>query len=442
LLIRYRRSEDGRPVAKALVYTQAEHRIDKAGIDPDALRIVERLRENGQEAYIVGGAVRDLLLGRRPKDFDIVTDAQPQRIKRIFRNARIIGRRFRLVHVYAGPKLFEVCTFRSIANGTVGNEYGTMDEDALRRDFTLNALYYDPLDALLIDYVGGFKDIEAKRVKPVIPLATIFKEDPVRMIRCVKYAVISGFHIPFSTRLAIKRDSSLLAGASSSRLTEEFVKILGSGFSEAIFRSLSDFDLLRHILPGTAELFSKSSAFKRAHLAAMGELDALLSTGVEKKLSTLLSYYMKAFLASKSDLIADGPDAYALALAAVRDFFAPLNPPRAELESALIGAFREHGYSPSPKPRRRRSYRAGADDEEGKPSGAKPAAARPSGAKPSVAKRVEGKVHGPARRDGKNPEVAKEPKAGLEEPKTKKRRRRKPHSKPADGARGGNQATP
>ena len=181
MLIRYRRSEDGRPVAKALVYTQAEHRIDKAGIDPDALRIVQRLRENGQEAYIVGGAVRDLLLGRRPKDFDIVTDAQPQRIKRIFRNARIIGRRFRLVHVYAGPKLFEVCTFRSIANGTVGNEYGTMDEDALRRDFTLNALYYDPIDALLIDYVGGFKDIEAKRVKPVIPLATIFKEDPVRM---------------------------------------------------------------------------------------------------------------------------------------------------------------------------------------------------------------------------------------------------------------------
>lgn len=433
MLIRYRRSEDGRPVAKALVYTQAEHRIEKGRIDPDALRIVERLRENGQEAYIVGGAVRDLLLGRRPKDFDIVTDAQPQRIKRIFRNARIIGRRFRLVHVYAGPKLFEVCTFRSIANGTVGNEYGTMDEDALRRDFTLNALYYDPVDALLIDYVGGFKDIAAKRVEPVIPLASIFKEDPVRMIRCVKYAATSGFHIPFLTRRAIKRDASLLAGASPSRLTEEFVKILGSGVSETILRSLSDFDLLRHILPGTAGLFARSASFKRAHLAALGELDALLASGAEKKPSTLLSYYLKGFLAASPELIADGPEAYAAALAAVRDFLAPLNPPRAELEAALIAAFRERGFSPSPKPRRRRSYHAGAEEEEGR-------AAEP---RPSGPRRAEsGKGRAPVAKEGRKAGPEKEQPLGSEAPKAKKRRRRKPHSKPADGTRGGDKATP
>ena len=176
MLIRYRRSEDGRLLAKAVVYTQAEHRIERSGIDPDALRIVERLRENGHEAYIVGGAVRDLLLGRMPKDFDIVTDAPPSRIKRVFRSARVIGRRFRLVHVYAGPKIFEVSTFRSIANGTVGNEFGSIDEDAHRRDFTLNALYFDPYDSTLVDYVGGFKDIAVKRIEPVIPLKTISRK--------------------------------------------------------------------------------------------------------------------------------------------------------------------------------------------------------------------------------------------------------------------------
>jgi len=154
---------------------------------------------------------------------------------------------------------------------------------------------------------------------------------------------------------------------------------------------------------------------------------------------------MKACRASKPGLIADGPEAYADALAAVRDFFAPLNPPRVELESALIAAFREQGYSPSPKPRRRRSYHEG--DEAGRPSGAKPAGAKPSGAKvagakPSAPKRAEGKGRGPAERDGKSIEADKEPKAALQESKNRKRRRRRPHSKPADGARGGNPATP
>jgi poly(A) polymerase len=325
----------------------------------------------------------------------------------------------------------------------VGNEYGTMDEDALRRDFTLNALYYDPVDALLIDYVGGFKDIAAKRVEPVIPLATIFKEDPVRMIRCVKYAATSGFHIPFLTRRAIKRDAPLLAGASPSRLTEEFVKILGSGVSETILRSLSDFDLLRHILPGTAALFARNSGFKRAHLAALGELDALLASGAEKKLSTLLSYYLKGFLAMSPELIAEGPDAYAAALQAVRDFLAPLNPPRAELETALIAAFREHGFSPSPKPRRRRSYRAGAEEEEGRSPEPRPAGAKPAGARPAGAKRAEpGKGREPVSREGKKAEAGREQTPGTEAPKARKRRRRKPHSKPADGTRGGDKATP
>jgi poly(A) polymerase len=353
LLIRYRRSADGKPVAKAVVYTQEEHRIDRSAIDPDALRIVERLRENGHEAYIVGGAVRDLLLGRRPKDFDIVTEAQPARIKRIFRSARVIGRRFRLVHVYAGPKIFEVCTFRSIANGTVGNEFGTIDEDALRRDFTLNALYYDPYDSTLVDYVGGFKDIGAKRIKPVIPLATIFKEDAVRMIRCVKYAATAGFRIPWNLRWALKRDSGLLAEASPSRLTEEFIKILGSGSSAAIVENLVHFDLLRHILPEAARLYASDKAYAEALRSALGELDVhARNPSREKSLSMLLAHFLKPFLECRPETFVDTPDAYREAVHETRLFLSPLNPPRVELETAVLIVFKKRGFSPMQRPRR------------------------------------------------------------------------------------------
>jgi poly(A) polymerase len=353
LLIRYRRSEDGKPVAKAVVYTQAEHGIERSGIDPDALRILDRLRENGHEAYIVGGAVRDLLLGRTPKDFDIVTDAQPARIKRVFRSARVIGRRFRLVHVYAGPKIFEVCTFRSIANGTVGNEFGTIDEDAHRRDFSLNALYFDPHDSTLVDYVGGFKDIAAKRIEPVIPLKIIFKEDAVRMIRCVKYAAMAGFRIPLKLRFALKRDSSLLGEASPSRLTEEFLKILASGSSAAIMEGLGRYGLLRHILPECAALMESSPSYASSLRSALAELDEHANDPArERSLSVLLAHYLKPFLESRPDRIVDTPDAYRDAVHEARLFLSPLNAPRAELEAAVLVAFKKRGISPMQRPRR------------------------------------------------------------------------------------------
>jgi poly(A) polymerase len=353
LLIRYRRDMNGRPVAKALVYTREEHRIDAARIDPEALRILDRLRGNGHEAYLVGGAVRDLLLGRRPKDFDIVTDAQPARIKRIFRNSRIIGRRFRLVHVYAGDMIYEVSTFRSIANGTVGNEYGTVDEDALRRDFSLNALYYDPHDGTLVDYVGGFKDIASRRIVPVIPLATIFTEDPVRMIRCVKYATSAGFRIPWKLHRALKRDSVLLSQASPSRLTEEFLKILASGRSAPIVRALADYDLLRHIAPQAARLAAQDRAFGEAFYAALAALDAeAADPSRDKRLALLLGHYLKPFLEDQPERFADTPDAYRDALQEARLFLAPLNVPRVELEAAVLVLFKKRGISPLQRPRR------------------------------------------------------------------------------------------
>jgi poly(A) polymerase len=283
-----------------------------------------------------------------------VTEAQPSRIKRIFRNARVIGRRFRLVHVYAGSKIFEVSTFRSIANGTIGNEYGTIDEDARRRDFTMNALYYDPHDSLLVDYVGGFKDISARRVKQVIPL----KEDPVRMIRCVKYASMAGFKIPLGMRLAIRRDSGLLSEASPSRLTEEFLKILASGTARAILKSLLDFDLLRHMLPETAGLATASAAYRSALYEALDELDAhAQDPEQDKRLALLLAHFLKPFLEARSQGFADTPEAYQEAVHESRLFLRPLNPPRAELEAAVLVVFKKRGLSPLQRPRRQVSER-------------------------------------------------------------------------------------
>jgi len=155
--IRYYRNASGGLQAKARVFDHTEHSIDPANVDKEVVAIVRRLASHGYSAYLVGGAVRDLLLGKRPKDFDIVTDALPNRIRKIFSNSRIIGKRFKLVHVYANRKIYEVATFRSLSTGTVGNEYGTIDEDVARRDFTVNALYYDPLALEVLDFWGAWR---------------------------------------------------------------------------------------------------------------------------------------------------------------------------------------------------------------------------------------------------------------------------------------------
>lgn len=411
-------------MAKAVVYIKSEHRIERGSVDPDALRIVERLRENGHEAYIVGGAVRDLLLGRVPKDFDIVTDAQPSRIKRIFRSARVIGRRFRLVHVYAGPKIFEVSTFRSIANGTVGNEFGTIDEDAHRRDFSLNALYFDPYDSTLVDYVGGFKDIAAKRIEPVIPLKTIFKEDPVRMIRCIKYASTAGFRIPFKLRWALKRDSALLGDASPSRLTEEFIKILGSGSSAAILKGLVRYGLLRHILPEAARLLDSNPAYAAAFPAALAALDAhAKDPGRERSLSLLLAHYLRPFLESQPERFVDTPEAYREAVHEARLFLFPLNPPRVELEAAVIVVFKKRGISPTQRPPRRYAGGRGAAPRELSPHAQAGHGAggrrteqprKPAEAQPVASDRSNGPARPCGEDDGQG-----------ESPSAKRRRRRK-----------------
>jgi poly(A) polymerase len=345
---RYTTGKGGKPVKAAIVYTQKEHGINKKAVDKDAIFIIERLRLNGCEAYIVGGAVRDLILGERPKDFDVVTSAQPPVIKKIFRSARVIGRRFRLVHVHFGDKIIEVSTFRSLAEGTTSNVFGTIEEDVLRRDFSLNALFYDPLEELVIDYVGGMEDIRAKRIRPVIDLASIFVDDPVRMVRALKYAATTGFSLPFKLRRRIRKDAHLLEPVSPSRLTEEMVKIIKNCHTGAIIRNLQDFGLYHYMQAGAAGRMAKDPAFKEHYLASMDELAKKNSAEKPLPMAEQLAALVRDYLNEEFDWNDDKSsswEGFTEAFSLARSFVLPMNPVRVELERAVRAIFKEHGHT-------------------------------------------------------------------------------------------------
>jgi poly(A) polymerase len=338
LRIRYGKEQNGKLIKKADVYTQDEHRINFADVDRDAVFICSRLRSGGFETYIVGGAVRDLMLGKKPKDFDIVTQATPTRIRKVFRNSRIIGRRFRLVHVYFGPKIFEVSTFRSLKDGHTSNTYGTIEEDVLRRDFSLNALFYDPEKQVVVDYVEGMKDIREKRIRPIIPPELIFKDDPVRMIRALKYAAITGFAIPWLVKRRIKKESALLASVSPSRLTEELFKIIHSPHAGAIVANLEAAGLYDYLQPGAASRM-KDPAYRETYLRGFGE-----TPGEEKPggaLAALIRPWLDAEL-SWDELQKGGWEEYKTVFFSARHFVLPMNPPRTELDLAVRLIFAEH----------------------------------------------------------------------------------------------------
>jgi poly(A) polymerase len=344
LRIRYSTGKNGDLVKKAVVYTQDEHGISFSDVDRDAVGIIERLKAAGYETYIVGGAVRDLILGKKPKDFDIVSSASPARIKKLCRNARIIGHRFRLVHVYAGKKIFEVSTFRSLKEGPTSNVFGTIEEDVLRRDFTLNALFYDPGKQIVVDFVGGMKDIRKKRIQPIIPLATIFQDDPVRMIRAVKYGAAVGFKLPLTLRWRIKKESSLLAGVSPSRLTEEISKIVHSSQAARIVTRLEAMGLYRYLQPNASALMKEKPGFRDAYLKGFEALAA--GTEEQEKPGQLMSALIRPYLEDMADWNTEDPQEYYKTLfVAARRFVLPMNPPRVELDHAVRLIFAEHGIS-------------------------------------------------------------------------------------------------
>jgi poly(A) polymerase len=319
---RYSAGKDGQLVKKAVIYTCDEHGINFADVDSEAVSIVRKLKSAGFDSYIVGGAVRDLILGKKPKDFDIVSMATPTKIKKIFRNSRIIGRRFRLVHVYFNDRIFEVATFRSLKDGNTSNTFGTMDEDVYRRDFTMNALYYDPEQQIVVDYIDGIKDIRKKQVRPVIRLSEIFSDDPVRMIRAVKYAAATGFSLPFKVKLKIQKQSNLLATISPSRLTEEIFKIIHSDKAAAIVSLLDKMGLYCYLQPQAAELMKKNQAFRQKYMESM--------TAV-KGVGALFYDYLETTSEWKQESVENFKEIFQT----VRNFVLPMNPPRFEMNRAI-----------------------------------------------------------------------------------------------------------
>lgn len=352
MLIRYGTDGYGRPVKKAVVYTQTEHLISNKNIDPDALQIINRLRDAGFTAYIVGGAVRDLIVGNKPKDFDIVTDATPSKIKRIFRNSRIIGRRFRLVHVVFGSKIFEVSTFRSNAEGSVGNDFGTIEEDVLRRDFTMNALYYDPIQQHVIDYVGGMRDIKKHVLRPVIPLDRIFVEDPVRMLRAIKYSATTHAKMPHSLRHKIRTSAGLLSQVSPSRLTEELLKIINNCSACEIVQEALDTDLYIYLQPAATSLIYDSREYEKKYMESFKKLGALNTIEPDARLGKKLVYLIKDFIGTLTDWQKETAEKYsytelyAKTWSECRNFVLPMNPVRKELEYAVKASLAEFGVKP------------------------------------------------------------------------------------------------
>ncbi|MEA3411282.1 MAG: polynucleotide adenylyltransferase PcnB [Pseudomonadota bacterium] len=249
--------------------SQREHGITRASISEQSLKVLQGLNGAGYEAYLVGGGVRDLLLGREPKDFDVVTDARPEQVRKLFRNSRLIGRRFRLAHVYFGRNIVEVATFRAAPGSDGGesllregriirdNAYGTIDEDALRRDFTINALYYNIRDNTVLDYAGGGEDLKHGLIRLIGDPDTRYREDPVRMLRAVRFAAKLGFRIDPESERPLRELGPLLEDIAPARLFDEVLKLFQGGFALDTFEVLRHYGLFERLFPDTEESLSR-----------------------------------------------------------------------------------------------------------------------------------------------------------------------------------------
>jgi len=285
-------------ISEPRVLPRPEHPISRKDISPNALKVLYRLHQRGYKAYLVGGSVRDLMLGRRPKDFDVGTDASPQEVRRLFRNSRIIGRRFRLVHVVFEGEIIEVSTFRAApapgepvaeaavrepllgtenpgAEGellvTSDNTFGTPREDAFRRDFTVNALFYDIDDFSVIDWVGGIEDLQRQMIRVIGDPDVRLQEDPVRMMRACEYAGRLAFGIDAATQESIQRQRQKLELASPVRVTEEILQLLRCGHAGAALQWMLELGLLEVLLP-------EAYAMVGGGAAGVGDFGQLLPT--------------------------------------------------------------------------------------------------------------------------------------------------------------------
>ncbi|MDT8404031.1 polynucleotide adenylyltransferase PcnB [Sulfuriflexus sp.] len=252
------------------IIPRAEHSISRSNISKEALKVLYGLKKAGHAAYLVGGGVRDLLLGREPKDFDIATDASPEEIRAAFRNCRLIGRRFRLAHIHFGREIIEVATFRAqldgeaegdvhMENGRIirDNVYGTIEEDVWRRDFTVNALYYNIRDFSVIDYVGGYEDLQQGLLRLIGDPEQRYREDPVRMLRAVRFACKLGMRIEPETEAPMRELAPLLGDISPARLFEEVLKLFHAGYALQTYEQLRHYDLFGQLFPMTEQALAK-----------------------------------------------------------------------------------------------------------------------------------------------------------------------------------------
>ncbi|MBS0288177.1 MAG: polynucleotide adenylyltransferase PcnB [Proteobacteria bacterium] len=267
-----------------LIIPRKKHGISRKDISENALKVLYRLNKHGYGAYLVGGGVRDLLLGLHPKDFDVATDATPDEVRRIFKNCRLIGRRFRLAHVYFGHDIVEVATFRgkdqtsneALAHSEKGmilrdNVYGTIKEDVWRRDFTINALYYNIKDFSVVDYVGGYADLKAKKLRIIGSPKERYREDPVRMLRAIRFACKVGFEIPKELSAPMKELKELISHVSSARLFEEMMKMFHSGAAKLAYENLLQQDLFDALFPATAKALGQTTYPTHALLTTVFE---------------------------------------------------------------------------------------------------------------------------------------------------------------------------
>ncbi|MEI7038240.1 polynucleotide adenylyltransferase PcnB [Fulvimonas yonginensis] len=282
------------PTPALTVIPRERHVISRKNISKAALRVLYRLHDAGYDAFLVGGAVRDLLLGGHPKDFDVATNATPDEVKKLFRNCRLIGRRFRLAHVVFGPEIIEVATFRGtgeeeggdgdrhIVDGLIvrDNVWGTIEEDAVRRDFRVNALYYDISDFSVRDYVGGMQDLEQRVLHLIGDPATRYREDPVRMLRAARLAAKLGFTIDPRAAAPFEELGPLLTESSPARLFDESLKLFLAGHGLKSFRMLEQCGLLKFMFPATARALRRGDQALRSLIEqGLANTDARIAEG-------------------------------------------------------------------------------------------------------------------------------------------------------------------
>ncbi len=283
------------PMPLRQIVTRDEHTVSRKYISDNAQKVLYRLRSQGHEAWLVGGCIRDILLGLSPKDFDVATSASPEVVRSLFRNSRIIGRRFKLIHVVFGRDVIEVATFRASHeqndpsqhkdeshhsdSGRIlrDNVYGTIEDDAIRRDFTINALYYTTEDFSIHDFCGGMDDIKNKQIRLIGDPVRRYHEDPVRMLRAVRFAAKLNFNIEDATAQPIRELGHLLKDIPSARLFDESLKLFLSGYGRDVFRLMREYDLFEPLFPATESALHNNSLGERLLDLALKNTDSRIA---------------------------------------------------------------------------------------------------------------------------------------------------------------------